>query len=586
MNNMEQDEQIISTEEACKMLGLSRQTLYKLCDKGEIPGKKIGGKYRFLRQEILNFIQQKNNLFQSSGYKEWEIKGDFATQGIKKMAKRTFQELASNLEELIVNAYDADATLVQVTLNYDKKTLSIFDNGNGMDEDNLSTYVIYGESNKSSTYRSPKFGRSPIGEYGMGGKLAITNISSVCKIVTRKDGKEHIFNMNREELDKAKYVSQIKNKVSTRTDTGKANGTELYMEKLFYKNIDSERLLEKLSTKMPISQNFKILLIIIKDGEEKQIEVKEPEFAYDQKFDFEETLKLIGHVKLTIYFTKDPIPATKQGIWTRVNGRIVNEKAEWFDLFKATSGNRYRYRLYGYGEADGLKDFVTFSKNDFIDSPEFREYYDFGKVSIYKVQNILLKQDENTKKEQDRLLVKTVEKEVNDIVSKLDNPLTLGNLETKIKKEFTKEKENAPENPYPNIDVLEEEAKKTATIVKRGKDKRERRNQSLTPSEKLTYSGKNYTIDTVDLSHTGDLVKFVKDKNLIEVNEKHEFYVKASKQGGLDELVRILAFIEIANDYGEGNLIIFDNVFNELSRLSAAKQIILEENPNVNPEVN
>lgn len=581
MDNNKED-QIISTEEACKMLDLSRQTLYKLCDSGEIPGKKIGGKYRFLRQEILNFIQQKNKSFQSSASKEWEIKGDFATQGIKKMAKRTFQELTSNLEELIVNAYDADATLVQVILNYDKKTLSIFDNGNGMDEDNLSSYVIYGESNKSSTYRSPKFGRSPIGEYGMGGKLAITNISSVCKIVTRKEGKEHIFNMNREELDKAKYVSQIKNKVSTRTNTGKPNGTELYMEKLFYKNIDSERLLEKLSTKMPISQNFKIVLIIIQDGDEKQIEVKEPEFPYDQKFDFDGNLKLIGPVKLTIYFTKDPIPATKQGIWTRVNGRIVNEKAEWFDLFKATSGNRYRYRIYGYGEADGLKDFVTFSKNDFIDSPEFREYYDFGKSSIYKVQNTLLKQDEDAKKEQDRILVKTVEKEVNDIVSKLDNPLTLGNLEAKIKKEFTKEKENAPENPYPNFDALEEEAKKAATVVKRGRDKRERRNQTLTPSEKLAYSGKNYTIDTVDLSQTGDLVKFIKDKNLIEVNEKHEFYVKASKQGGLNELVRILAFVEIANDYSEGNLIIFDSVFNELSRLSAATQKQVTDNSEIN----
>lgn len=293
---------IISTEEACSLLGITRQTLYKLCDNGEVPGRKVGGKYKFLKQEILNFVQQKNNL-PKKDY-EWELKGDFATQGIKKMAKRTFQELASNLEELIVNAYDADATLVQVILNYDKKTLSIFDNGNGMDEDNLSSYVIYGESNKSSTYKSPKFGRSPIGEYGMGGKLAITNISSVCKIITRKDGKEHIFNMNREELDKAKYVSQIKNKVTTRTNTGKPNGTELYMEKLFYTDIDSERLLEKLSTKMPISQNFKILLIIIKDGDEKQIEVKEPEFAYDQKFDFEENLKLIGPVKLTIYFTK------------------------------------------------------------------------------------------------------------------------------------------------------------------------------------------------------------------------------------------------------------------------------------------
>jgi len=35
------NKEIISTEEACKLLGLSRQTLYKLSDAGKIPGKKL-----------------------------------------------------------------------------------------------------------------------------------------------------------------------------------------------------------------------------------------------------------------------------------------------------------------------------------------------------------------------------------------------------------------------------------------------------------------------------------------------------------------------------------------------------------------
>lgn len=563
-------EQILSTEEACSLLGLSRQTLYKLYDNGEIPGKKIGRKYKFNKQEILNYLQHIKPL-KNNEYKEWELRGDFATVGIKKMAKRTFQELASNIEELIVNAYDADATLVQVILNYDKKTLSIIDDGSGMDESSLGTYVIYGESEKITSYKSPRFNRAPIGEYGMGGKLAITNICSNCKIITRKDGKEHIFNMNRSELDKAKYVSDIKSRVLTKSCDSNLHGTQVYMEKLFAKHIDNERLYERFSTKMPISQNFKILMVIIMDNEEKKIEVSEPVFDYVQKFDFEEELKLVGKVRMTIFFTKEPIPSTKQGIWTRVNGRIVNEKAEWFDLFRATSGTRYRYRLFGYGEADGLKDFVTFAKNDFIDCPEYREYWQFGHKNILKVQNTLLGQDEDAKKVQDRNLVKEVEKEVNEIVSKLDNPQTLGNLEAKIKKEFTKEKENAPDAPYPNIDTVEDEAKKVSSLIKRGKDKRERRNQTLSPSEKTTYSGKNYNINTIDLSETGDLVKFTKEKNSIEINERHTFFVQASKGGFLDSLVRDLAFTEIANDYSDGNLIIFNNVFNELARIAVKK---------------
>ena len=233
--------EIISTEEACKMLGLTRQTLYKLCDKGEIPGKKIGSKFKFVRAGILDYLHQKE-ANADNGYKVWELKGDFSTTGIKKMAKRTFQELASNIEELIVNAYDADATLVQIALDSDKRTLSIIDDGSGMDEQALANYVIYGESDKTAKYKSPKFGRSPIGEYGMGGKLAITNVCNICKIVTRRDGKEHVFNMDKAQLDKAKYVSDIRSKVFTKKCASDLHGTAVYMEELTYRNIDSDRL--------------------------------------------------------------------------------------------------------------------------------------------------------------------------------------------------------------------------------------------------------------------------------------------------------------------------------------------------------
>jgi len=562
--------EVISTAEACKLLGVARQTLYKLCDKGEIPGKKVGNQYKFVRQNLIDYIHRsKSN--NREGYDVWELRGDFATQGIKKMAKRTFQELAANIEELIVNAYDADATDVKVIINYDKNSMCIIDDGSGMDEKSLASYVIYGESEKNSIYRSLKFNRAPIGEYGMGGKLAITNICNQCKIVTHKDGKEHIFNMNREELDRAKYVSEIRSKVYTKKCSVDLHGTEIYMEKLFAKNIDSDRLQDRFSSKMPKSQNFRIILILIKNGEENAIEIKEPIFPYVKKFEFEDDLKLVGKVRMTIYYTAEPIPSAKQGIWTRVNGRIVNEKPEWFELFRATSGTRYRYRLYGYGEADRLKDFITFSKNDFVDCPEYREYWDFGHKSIIKVQNTLLKEDEDVKAEQSRNIVKDVEVEVNKIIAKLDSPAILGNLEAKIKKEYTKEKENAPETPFPNLDSIQEEASKVASTIKRGKDKRTRRNQSLSPSEKVTFSGKNYSINTVNMSENGDLVKFIKDKNLIEINERHPLYIQASKNDYLRVFVRDLAFTEISNDYSEGDMIVFENVFNELAKISSEK---------------
>jgi len=557
---------LLSTEEASKILSISRQTLYKLVESREVVGRKVGGQYKFPSNILEDYLERKDE-GDKGKVTEWELKDGFATAGIKKMAKRTFQELASNIEELIVNSYDADATLVQIILDLDKRTLALIDDGFGMDEKSLSSYVIFGESEKDSTYRSKKFERAPIGEYGMGGKLAITNICKRCKIITKCDGREHVFNMDKSQLDRAKLVSDIKRKVyTTKCDTS-LHGTSIFMEELFYKNIDVERLRERFSTKMPRSQNFKILMSVIKNSERSELEIEEPVFDYALDFDFEENLKSIGNVKLKVYFTKEPIPASKQGIWVKVNGRIVNEKAEWFDLFRMTSGTRYRYRLYGYSEADGLKDFVTFSKNDFIDCPEFREYWEFGKKCMSKVQNSLLKRDENVKKERDRDIVKEVEKEINEVVSKLDQPEILGALEAKIKKEFTKEIEDVPDEAIKDLDKVEEEAIERASIVKRGKDKRKRRNQNLTNSEKLSFSGKNYNIITVDMASKGDLVTFTKEKNLIEINESHDFYVRASKAGYLENLIRDVAFTQIAGDYGEGNFMIFNRVFNELARI-------------------
>jgi hypothetical protein len=514
----------------------------------------------------------RNRVMDNSDYKVWELKGDFATKGIKKMARRTFQEIASNIEELIANAYDEDATLVNVIVDHNRKTLTVIDDGNGMDEKALSSYVIYGESEKTQAYLSPKFQRSPIGEYGMGGKLAITNLCKKCTITTRKNGKEHIFNMNKAQLDKAKYVSDIRSEVRTGKCDPSYHGTSIYMEDLTYKNIDSDRLIDRFSYKMPSSQNFKILLSIVRDSNKTDIEIKEPSYEYMQKFDFENDLKLIGKVKLVVYYTSDPVPANKQGIWTKVNGRIVNEKQEWFGLLMMTSGHRYKWRLYGIGEADGLKDHVTFSKNDFVDGAEYQEYYNFVHKSLLKVQNTLLKQDEDAKKERDRSLVKDVEKEINGIVSQLDDPQVLGTLEAKIKKEFTRRIEEAPEVPIPELEKVQEKINELASTAKRGKDRRKRRHQSLSKDEQMSYSGKNYIIETVDMSTTGDLVNFAKERNLIEINEKHQLYIIASKNGYLHSFIRDIAFTEIASDYSEGNSIVFNQVYNELAKIAANKE--------------
>jgi len=326
--------------------------------------------------------------------RQWILEDKFSTTGILKMAGKTFKEFAANLEELIANAYDDDAMTVEIVLDYDKKTLLVRDNGNGMDEHQLNSYVCYGESRKTKDYRSPKFGRAPIGEFGMGGKLAIANLCGRCNVTTHKSGSTHTFDMDSSLYQRARYLSDVKRPVRTTETDGPHRGTELLMQELRYfpRSVDSLR--ERLSMKMPLSQNFRIFLEVTKNSETQRTEI-EDEVPQDieKRFTFEENLKLSGFTRLEVYFTSTAVPAVRQGIWTKVNGRIVNERQEWFGLETLTSGNKYRWRLFGYGYADGLKDSVNFAKNDFVESAAYREYWSWVHDQLKKVQSDLLAAD-------------------------------------------------------------------------------------------------------------------------------------------------------------------------------------------------
>jgi excisionase family DNA binding protein len=53
--------EIISVPEACRVLGVHRNTLYKLIQDGEIPAFKLvsGGRWRFRRAALIEWIDDK-----------------------------------------------------------------------------------------------------------------------------------------------------------------------------------------------------------------------------------------------------------------------------------------------------------------------------------------------------------------------------------------------------------------------------------------------------------------------------------------------------------------------------------------------
>lgn len=93
------------------------------------------------------------------------------------------------LAEAIANAWDADATEVHVSLDAGAKTISVQDNGVGMDLDDINDKFLYvGYKKRSSTgdFRTAR-NRKPMGRKGIG-KLSLFSIAREIRVYTRKAG--------------------------------------------------------------------------------------------------------------------------------------------------------------------------------------------------------------------------------------------------------------------------------------------------------------------------------------------------------------------------------------------------------------
>jgi excisionase family DNA binding protein len=52
-------DEILTIREVAELLKINEKTAYKLAADGEIPGFKVGGSWRFDRQEIASWIKRK-----------------------------------------------------------------------------------------------------------------------------------------------------------------------------------------------------------------------------------------------------------------------------------------------------------------------------------------------------------------------------------------------------------------------------------------------------------------------------------------------------------------------------------------------
>ena len=99
------------------------------------------------------------------------------------IGERLYSESIELIRELVNNAYDADATEVDIKLT--DELIEVRDNGTGMDREGLKQYFNIGSPEKTERGRSSLFQRDLIGQFGIG-KFASLSACERFEVYTQK----------------------------------------------------------------------------------------------------------------------------------------------------------------------------------------------------------------------------------------------------------------------------------------------------------------------------------------------------------------------------------------------------------------
>jgi hypothetical protein len=114
---------------------------------------------------------------------------------LKQLGIKLYSSIPPVLSEAVANAWDADATKVDITIS--KEEIVINDNGDGMTVDDANDrYLLVGYERRKEKERSiTKLNRPVMGRKGIG-KLSLFSIAQIVEVHTAKDGDKHGFRMD------------------------------------------------------------------------------------------------------------------------------------------------------------------------------------------------------------------------------------------------------------------------------------------------------------------------------------------------------------------------------------------------------
>lgn len=136
--------------------------------------------------------------FFESGTLKDQINVEISFQIIKLFSEGLYSSPNKAIEELVSNAFDADATCVHTVMSSDRAasdaSIAILDNGTGMDKTGLKAHWIVGRSFKAGKRLTDR-GRRTIGKFGIG-KLAAYVLGNRLTHITKAGGRFFLTTMD------------------------------------------------------------------------------------------------------------------------------------------------------------------------------------------------------------------------------------------------------------------------------------------------------------------------------------------------------------------------------------------------------
>ncbi|MFI7585060.1 ATP-binding protein, partial [Kocuria sp. M1N1S27] len=290
---------------------------------------------------------------------ERELQMNFAGSLVRHLGLQMYSGAVPAIAELVANAYDADASEVEIDIPLDTplahSEIVIRDNGLGMTFDDINEkYLVVGRDRRAGKSEYSPGGRLVLGRKGLG-KLAGFGIAKIVTITTVRSGHLTSFRMRYDTLAGSNtntYKPDILEDRPIAEGENRPEGTEVRLSELQLKNRISGTAFRR-----SMGRRFSILsdtFVVKINGETLKHDETELQFRYPAEGVDTADLDGVGTVSWWIGFTEKPIKNDDiRGVSVLSRGKLV-QTPFFFDMSGGTQNQLGLQYLTGQVFVDGL----------------------------------------------------------------------------------------------------------------------------------------------------------------------------------------------------------------------------------------